>query len=157
MRQSNDLRNLDASSPRAPWYDPIAAISDPMELLSCARKRSQDLFNAVTPPSLLAPTSTTEIPSRWTEQPSAFAAPALEEDPARRMLLVLKWVIGSLKSQYYIGEDPELGMKKPLNPFLGELFLARWEDAAGTTQLVSEQVRLVVHIPQVRMMGLMML
>ena len=31
-------------------------------------------------------------------------------------------------------------MKKPLNAFLGELFIARWEDGEGTTRLVSEQV-----------------
>jgi len=30
--------------------------------------------------------------------------------------------------------------KKPLNPFLGELFLGKWEDEAGTTELISEQV-----------------
>ena len=28
-----------------------------------------------------------------------------------------------------------------MNPFLGELFLGKWEDDAGTTHLVSEQVR----------------
>jgi len=33
--------------------------------------------------------------------------------------------------------------KKPLNPFLGEIFLGKWEDDVGTTQLVSEQVRYV--------------
>ena len=30
--------------------------------------------------------------------------------------------------------------KKPLNPFLGELFIGRWNDEVGVTQLVSEQV-----------------
>ncbi|RAL63848.1 hypothetical protein DID88_003491 [Monilinia fructigena] len=30
--------------------------------------------------------------------------------------------------------------KKPLNPFLGELFIGKWEDACGTTELISEQV-----------------
>ncbi|CAL3972834.1 unnamed protein product, partial [Diplocarpon coronariae] len=29
---------------------------------------------------------------------------------------------------------------KPLNPFLGELFLGKWVDEAGTTNLVAEQV-----------------
>ena len=29
---------------------------------------------------------------------------------------------------------------KPLNPFLGELFIGKWEDEAGTTNLVAEQV-----------------
>jgi oxysterol-binding protein-related protein 9/10/11 len=31
--------------------------------------------------------------------------------------------------------------KKPLNPFLGELFLGHWDDAeVGETKLISEQV-----------------
>lgn len=29
---------------------------------------------------------------------------------------------------------------KPLNPFLGELFIGKWEDEAGTTNLIAEQV-----------------
>jgi len=29
---------------------------------------------------------------------------------------------------------------KPLNPFLGECFVGKWLDEAGTTNLVSEQV-----------------
>jgi hypothetical protein len=29
---------------------------------------------------------------------------------------------------------------KPLNPFLGELFIGKWKDEAGTTRLVAEQV-----------------
>ena len=36
--------------------------------------------------------------------------------------------------------------KKPLNPFLGELFLGTWKDETGTigeTKLISEQVRYV--------------
>ena len=32
---------------------------------------------------------------------------------------------------------------KPLNAFLGEQFLGKWVDGAGTTELVSEQVRWV--------------
>ena len=83
----------------------------------------------------------TEIPSCWTEQPSAFAAPTLEPDPAKRALLVTKWFIGSLRSQYYIGEDSKIGIKKPLNAFLGELFIGKWRDGTATTRLVSEQVR----------------
>ena len=83
----------------------------------------------------------TEIPSCWTERPSAFAAPALEPDPAKRALLVLKWFIGALKSQFYIGKDPKLGIKKPLNAFLGELFLGSYTDERATARLVVEQVR----------------
>jgi oxysterol-binding protein-related protein 9/10/11 len=69
-----------------------------------------------------------------------FVAPAGESDPARRALLVLKWFLSSLRNQQYAGRDPKEGVKKPLNAFLGEVFLAKWEDDAGVTQLVSEQV-----------------
>ena len=83
----------------------------------------------------------TEIPSCWTEQPSIFAAPALEPDPAKRALLVLKWFIVTLKAQFYIGQDSKLGIKKPLNAFLGELFIGTWTDEGATARLVVEQVR----------------
>ena len=53
---------------------------------------------------------------------------------------MLRWFISSLRNQQYAGHEPEEGVKKPLNAFLGEVFLARWEDEAGLTRLVSEQV-----------------
>jgi hypothetical protein len=93
------------------------------------------------PPFILGTTSLTEFSAYWTEHPSIFVAPALEPDPAKRALLVLKWFLSSLKQSYASRSDKLGSEKKPLNPFLGELFLGKWEDEAGTTQLVSEQVR----------------
>jgi hypothetical protein len=58
-------------------------------------------------------------------------------------LLVLKWFLTTLKQQYSSRSENLGSEKKPLNPFLGELFLGKWQDAAGTTKLVSEQVRYV--------------
>lgn len=72
--------------------------------------------------------------------PNLLVAPAAEEDPAKRSMLVLKWFLSTLKQQYSSRNEKLGSEKKPLNPFLGELFLGHWEDAAGTTQLVSEQV-----------------
>ncbi len=69
-----------------------------------------------------------------------FVAPAKIGDPARRALSVLRWFISSLRNQQYAGHEPGEGVKKPLNAFLGEVFLAKWEDEAGITRLVSEQV-----------------
>lgn len=83
----------------------------------------------------------TEIPICWIERPCVFAAPALEPDPAKRALLVLKWFIGSLKSQFYTGGDSKLGVKKPLNAFLGELLIGECTDESATARLVVEQVR----------------
>jgi hypothetical protein len=53
---------------------------------------------------------------------------------------VLTWFLSTLKQQYSSRNENLGSEKKPLNPFLGELFLGRWEDDAGNTQLVSEQV-----------------
>jgi hypothetical protein len=83
----------------------------------------------------------TEFSAYWAEHPSLFVAPAGEPDPERRALLVLKWFLSTLKEQH--NPKDENGKKKrlkPLNPFLGELFIGKWEDEAGTTNLVSEQI-----------------
>lgn len=71
-----------------------------------------------------------------------FAAPAQEPDPQKRSLLVLRLVLIALRSQLYIGGSPKVSIKKPLNAFLGELFLASWTHAETdtTTKLYAEQV-----------------
>ncbi|KAM0497455.1 hypothetical protein ACHAPB_006758 [Verticillium nonalfalfae] len=101
-----------------------------------------DLSNITAPPMFLAPTSVVEVGRCWAEHPAIFAAPALEPDPARRALLVLTHMLSSLRSQLYIAGSPTVSIKKPLNAFLGELFLASFVDAPAkaTTTLVSEQV-----------------
>lgn len=96
---------------------------------------------------MLATQSTVEFPAYWAERPWIFVAPAAESDPQKRALLVLKWVLASLKQQQYAGRDEKEGVKKPLNAFLGELFLAGWSDGSGRTELISEQVRLDRCIP----------
>ncbi|KAF2016204.1 oxysterol binding protein-like protein [Aaosphaeria arxii CBS 175.79] len=99
-----------------------------------------DLSSMTAPPFILSTKSLVEFSSYWAEHPSVFIAPAAEKDPAKRAALVLKWFLSTLKQQY-ASRSEKLGTeKKPLNPFLGELFLGKWEDEAGTTQLVSEQV-----------------
>ena len=92
------------------------------------------------PPFILSSTSLTEYSSYWAEHPTIFVAPASEPDPAKRAMLVLKWFLTTLKQQYSSRADKFGSEKKPLNPFLGELFLGRWHDDAGETQLASEQV-----------------
>lgn len=100
-----------------------------------------DLSNITAPPFVLAQQSTTEFPAYWAERPAVFTAAAGSDDPVIRALLVLKWFISALKGQQYAGRDPSEGIKKPLNAFLGELFIAEWNDKVGKTHLVSEQVR----------------
>ncbi|KAK3310329.1 uncharacterized protein B0T15DRAFT_481730 [Chaetomium strumarium] len=99
-----------------------------------------DLSSLTAPPFILSSTSLTEFSSYWCEHPSVFAAPAKETDAAKRALLVLKWFLTTLKQQYASRSEQYGNEKKPLNPFLGELFLGKWEDNAGTTELISEQV-----------------
>ncbi len=82
--------------------------------------------------------SAVEVGGAWTERPSILAAPALEASAEKRSLLILKWFLLSLKRQFYIGGGESL--KKPLNPFLGELFIADYTDGDATAHLVTEQV-----------------
>lgn len=93
------------------------------------------------PAFILSSTSLTEFSAYWAEHPSVFVAPTKEKDPQKRALLVLKWFLSTLKQQYSSRNEKLGSEKKPLNPFLGELFLGKWEDQEGVTQLVSEQVR----------------
>ncbi|KAL9130702.1 MAG: hypothetical protein Q9217_001181 [Psora testacea] len=98
-----------------------------------------DLSALTAPPFLLSTFSHVEFPSLWTENSSTFIAPSLEPDTEQRALLVLKWFLSALKQQYASRSD-KLGGKSPLNPFLGELFLGKWDNDAGCTHLIAEQV-----------------
>lgn len=102
-----------------------------------------DLSSLTAPPFILSSTSLTEFSSYWCEHPPIFAAPAKEPDAKKRAVLVLKWFLTTLKQQYASRSEQYGNEKKPLNPFLGELFFGKWEDEAGTTELISEQVRCV--------------
>src|SRR5271170_203641 len=86
-----------------------------------------DLSSLTAPAVILSTQSLVEFSSYWTEHPSLFTAPSLEPDPAKRALLVLKWFLSTLKQQYSSRSDKLGSEKKPLNPFLGELFLGKWE------------------------------
>lgn len=52
----------------------------------------------------------------------------------------MKWFLSSLKAQQYAGRKPSEGIKKPLNAFLGELFLGSCGEGDEECRLVSEQV-----------------
>lgn len=108
---------------------------------------SGDLSSLTAPPFILSSKSLVEFSSYWAEHPSIFVAPAHEEDPQKRALLVLKWFLTTLKQQYASRSEKYGNEKKPLNPFLGEIFLGKWVDVAGTTELISEQVSFVYILP----------
>ncbi|OQO07920.1 hypothetical protein B0A48_06712 [Cryoendolithus antarcticus] len=99
-----------------------------------------DLASMTAPAFILSTTSLTEFSAYWAEMPKLLVAPAAEKDPQKRAMLVLKWFLSTLKQQYASRNEKLGSEKKPLNPFLGELFIGKWEDQEGTTHLVSEQV-----------------
>ena len=99
-----------------------------------------DLSSLTAPAFILSYQSLVEFSAYWTENMPLFIAPTQEPDPAKRSLLVLKWLLNTLKQQYCSRSEKLGSEKKPLNPFLGEIFLGHWDDEFGQTQLVSEQV-----------------
>lgn len=109
-------------------------------LLSLLSNVRGDLANLTIPPFFLAPKSVTQVPASWAERPSYFAAPAKESDPQKRALLVLKFWLASLRTQFYVDGDVKGGIKKPLNAFLGEIYTAKWTEGEDTTEIISEQV-----------------
>ncbi|EMC92555.1 hypothetical protein BAUCODRAFT_143068 [Baudoinia panamericana UAMH 10762] len=99
-----------------------------------------DLSSITAPPFLLADKSTTEFPRYWIEHPDLFCAPAYEQTPERRLLAVLKSFLASLRGQQYAGRDGSDGIKKPLNAFLGEIFIGECGIGGEECKLISEQV-----------------
>jgi len=61
----------------------------------------------------------------------------------------LKWLLSSHRRQFYVGANVIAGLKKPLNAFLGEVFLASFTDDVATVKAVTEQVRYVSVAPTV--------
>ncbi|KAK5069867.1 Oxysterol-binding protein 4 [Lithohypha guttulata] len=100
-----------------------------------------DLSSLTAPAFILSSQSLVEFSAYWTENQELWIAPTREPDPAKRALLVLRWLINTLHQQYCSRSEKYGNEKKPLNPFLGELFLGHWEEGnLGRTELVSEQV-----------------
>ncbi|SCU96000.1 LAMI_0F04764g1_1 [Lachancea mirantina] len=111
-----------------------------------------DLSTLTAPPFIISPTSLSEYSQYWAEHPDLFLAPAFIQKADNegtsaemlRMVAVTKWFISTLKSQYCSRNEQMGSEKKPLNPFLGELFVGKWENkenpAFGETVLLSEQV-----------------
>lgn len=126
--------------PTPPPTDPPQSHSTLKEFLASIATISGDLSNITAPPFVLDTKSVVELPAFWAERPSLFVAPAAPDDPAERALFVLRWFLASLRNQQYAGRPEDDPVKKPLNAFLGECFLAKWQDDSGVTTLVSEQV-----------------
>ncbi|KAK6218208.1 hypothetical protein LQW54_002962 [Pestalotiopsis sp. IQ-011] len=106
-----------------------------------------DLASLSAPPFLLSPDSICQFSQYFNDHPALLVAPAKEQNAEKRALLVMKWYLSGLRRQMATRNDDGTRKKlKPLNPFLGEIFLGRWMDESGTTELISEQVS--HHPPQ---------
>lgn len=99
-----------------------------------------DLSSLTAPPFILSSTSLTEYPQFWFASHELFVAAAKETDAEKRFLRVLRWFIGTLRGQYCSRNEKTGSEKKPLNPFLGELFVAYFEQDKTKTYMASEQV-----------------
>ncbi|KAI0468939.1 Oxysterol-binding protein [Xylaria cf. heliscus] len=105
-----------------------------------------DLSHITAPPFVLSPTSVTEIPTAWACRHALFQQPAHESDAATRALLVLKNFLCSLKPQLQSVATAAGTPKKPLNAFLGELFIGSFAGSSSSsssdchTRVVAEQV-----------------
>lgn len=120
-----------------------------------------DISSLTAPPFILSPTSLTEFSQYWAEHPDLFLNaslltetnykehmtiidPSIDSLDLAKMLVVFKWFISTLKSQYCSRKESMGSEKKPLNPFLGEVFVGKWEHKLdqnfGETVLLSEQV-----------------
>lgn len=122
-----------------------------------------DLYSLTAPPFILSPTSLSEYSQYWAEHPDLLiepnflaASPDASDDEQdalmlKRLIAVTRWFISTLRSQYCLRSENLGTEKKPLNPFLGEVFVGRWDDQLpekklGETSLLSEQV---LHHPAV--------
>lgn len=113
-----------------------------------------DLSSLTAPPFILSPTSLVEYSQYWAEHPDLFVDADLIKlsDPEnkdeveavglKRMIAVTRWFISTLKSQYCSRNETMGSEKKPLNPFLGEVFVGKWpcDSVHGEAILLSEQV-----------------
>ncbi|KAK9446585.1 uncharacterized protein V1518DRAFT_140579 [Limtongia smithiae] len=131
MSEDAEQPSIVPSTQRGPW----------MTFLRSLAASRGDIASITAPPFILSSTSLVEYSRFWAELPALFVAPSMIVDPEERALSVFKWFIATLKGQYTSRNEALGSEKKPLNPFLGELFLGRWEtEDEGTTYLVSEQV-----------------
>ncbi|KAF7561654.1 hypothetical protein G7046_g2484 [Stylonectria norvegica] len=108
------------------------------DFLSYLSTFTGDLSNVTAPPFVLAPKSAIEIPSAWASCHSLFLQISEEPDTAHRALLVAKNYVCSIKQ--LVDDGGNNAAKKPLNPFLGELFFGIFKDKESCTHLTAEQV-----------------
>lgn len=120
---------------------------------------SGDLSSFTAPPFILSPVSLSEFSQYWGAYQDLFLSIAqinkqnyeayypqirsIKSPDVTRMLAVLQWYLATLKCQYTSRTQKGAFEKKPLNPFLGEVFVGKWENnesKKSDTIFLSEQV-----------------
>jgi hypothetical protein len=102
---------------------------------------SGDISSLTAPPFILSGTSLVEYSAYWVSSAELLTRIPKEKNVERRAALVLTWFLSTLKQQYSSRSENLGSEKKPLNPFLGELFLGKWDGGDdGELHLESEQV-----------------
>lgn len=112
---SNPHPNISSISPP----DSIRPASHRKQILKVLQQLASfdgDLSRLTAPAFILSNTSLTEFSAYWAEMPRLLTAPAKEKDAEKRMVLVLKWFLSTLKQQY-ASRNERLGsvnMPRPL-------------------------------------------
>ena len=90
-----------------------------------------DLASLSCPAFLLSPQSVLELEAAYLSHPDMFFDIGRTQDPAERLLRVVRWWLQSLWSNFGAPFEAVHSVKKPYNPILGEQFHAHWDDPAG--------------------------
>jgi len=116
-------------------------MSDWTSFLKSISSFSGDVSSLTAPPFILSGTSLVEYSAYWVSNTSLLTRIPKEPNAEKRAALVLLWFLSTLKQQYSSRSENLGTEKKPLNPFLGELFIGKWDGGdEGDMHLVSEQV-----------------
>ncbi|KAG5370223.1 Oxysterol-binding protein-like protein 4 [Yarrowia sp. C11] len=113
-----------------------------------------DIASVTAPPFILAPISLVEYTQYWAQSQQLFLDAADDGiSGEERILRVLRWFISTLRGQYCSRNESMGSEKKPLNPFLGELFTGKWAvgDGEDFSVLAAEQVS---HHPPISAFGI---
>ncbi|KAG5354943.1 Oxysterol-binding protein-like protein 4 [Yarrowia sp. B02] len=113
-----------------------------------------DIASVTAPPFILAPISLVEYTQYWAQSQKLFLDAADDGiSGEERILRVLRWFISTLRGQYCSRNESMGTEKKPLNPFLGELFTGKWSVGEGEdfSVLAAEQVS---HHPPISAFGI---
>jgi len=123
-RSSEKASTAPASQPSAP-----VTSSSWRELIKSLSSFRGDLSSMTAPPFILAPASLLEYCHFWYAGHDEIRRPARvpASDQEQRFLEVVRMFVHIMKGQYTKRSVKDGFEKKPLNPFLGELFVGRVE------------------------------